>query len=318
MTIRQRWEDPTLGSRSLARSSEIHLIVQPYDDPHPERKAEILQCLVNNASHPSVAKVHVQLECGKLDGFALDVGLKLGEAAVPLEKIVYSFDQPRMMFGSAIKYANESGKIAKGSVVCILNADVYLGASPHWPKLCADGTPQFLTRWEQHPSGDISMNEEFFTHGHSCDAWCFRTPVPDIPQIAEIRVGNQLGCDGFVAGRAIDAGLVPRNDAIKFPVVHLDKCAHRNRVHTSIFSAVDQNVSAEKTLTSSSAGGGAGGAGGGEGGGCRLAQLRVGCTTDEEQKALHLCNFSRQPVDVSERHFATQQQTFGDATWKWA
>lgn len=295
---------PSSSSSKNIPSKEVHIIVQPYDDPHPERKAEILQCLVDNALHPSVSKVHVQLECGKLDEFALDIGLKLGEAQVPLEKMQYSFEQPRMTFGSAIRCANESGTIAKGSAVCILNADIYLGASPHWPKLCADGTPQFLTRWEHHPCGNISMNEEFFTHGHSCDAWCFQTPVPDIPGIADIRVGNQLGCDGFVAGQAIDAGVVPRNDAIKFPVVHIDKCAHRNRVDTSIFSAVDQNVSAEKTLTCGAT--------------SRYAQLRVGCATDEERKVLRLCNFSRQPVDVSERHFATQRQTFGDAMWKWA
>lgn len=286
-------------------SKEIHIIVQPYNDPHPERRAEILDCMRNNGHHPAVTKVHAMLECDAADPFAAQVA-----SCMPRKngKFVPSFGSPRMTFATAIKYANDSKNIPFGATVCIVNADIYMFRSKYWDQLCADGTPQFLTRWEEHPNGDISMNEEFFTHGHSCDAWCFQTPVHSIPEIGNIRVGNQLGCDGFVAGRTIDAGLIPRNDAIKFPFVHLDKCAHRNRVHTSIFSAVDDNASAEKTMTHIEC----------HGAGARLAQLRVGCASDEERQTLSLCDFSRIPVSVLDRHFDAQRNVFGDTTWKWA
>jgi hypothetical protein len=273
--------------------SVLHIIVQPYNDPHPDRHSEIFECLSRNLEHPAVHRVHALLE----------PDTTLPEEISRSDKLVTVQDSKRLTFANAFEYANRCIR-DPSDVVCILNADVYLDSEmvsdvTEWRELCRDNRPRMLTRWEKHPDGRVSINcESGLVQGTCFDAWICPAPVPLMPN-ADFRVGNQLGCDERMVAQFVHANLFPVNDAVRFPVIHLDKCQHRGRNNCSIFIDYDLNKSAEETknydLKASR--------------GC----VRLQVCGEEERKRLRVCDIWRNDLtDRVDEALARQKTFFGE------
>ena len=219
-----------------ARRQRVHVIVQPYRDPHPERDWEIMEALRRNLDHPSVFRVHALCESGVM----------LPEDILGHKKLVVRSPHPRMTFANAIAFAQEN--LQDGDTAVVLNGDIFLGWGD-WELLGVDdGKVRWLTRWEMHPNGTMSITAEMFAAGYSSDAWAFQLPLArGPPEDCDFRVGNQMGCDSAISERFLRRGYALINDAVRFQVVHLDKCAHRERANSCLFSKTE-NKSTEETV----------------------------------------------------------------------
>lgn len=262
--------------------NDVHVVMQPYRDPHPERDWEIMETLRLNLNHPSVCKVHALLE--EQTNLPPDVSTH--------PKLVSPRNQPRLTFENAFDYARNT--FHDGDIVVVVNADIYLG-SGDWQSLGDDGKVNWLSRWDKHPNGTISMLYDTFCRGNSSDAWAFRMPLRrGAPDDCDFRIGNQLGCDGAVAERLLRKGYLLANDALRFQVIHLDKCAHRNRLHTSHYCDT-ANVSSETTMYDHNSVFSKG-----------SASVRVLCDDKARLQRLQLCEIKdRAPVEMSAEIVAT-------------
>lgn len=274
--------------------SKIHIICQPYSDPHPERAAELAEVLQRNLDHPGVEAVHVIIEKNE----AIEDSLPINHP-----KLVLVRDQPRLTFEHAFAYANATLHGAV-DVACVLNADVYLDSEmvpdrAAWTELCRDGRPRMLSRWEMHPNGTVSMNAECtIVEGTSFDAWICPVPIPEMDGL-NFRVGNQLGCDEHMVVKFIDAGLIPINDAVRFPIIHLDKCAHRNRQKCTVYNGGNSSTSKEAETHSDNF--------------AVRGKLRLRCDTHEERARLRACDFWRNDLTHELENLLRRQRViFGD------
>jgi hypothetical protein len=222
---------------ATAVAREFHLVVQFYNDPHPERAEEIGRCLLLNAQNAHITRVHLLLESGtQCPLLALQTNPHV--TVVP--------DQPRLTFASAFKYACDA--LPADAACCVCNADIYLDHGIDWAVEATDGSTQWLTRLEVHPGpipehGEaVGMATRMFVYGNSADTWI--VPVALLrraraagafARCADIRVGNQPGCDIRIAEWLWRVGARPRNEAGRLRTYHVDACAHRGRAACCVF-----------------------------------------------------------------------------------
>lgn len=218
--------------------SALHLVVQPYRDPHPERDAEIMECLRRNLGHADVLRVHALLEHGQC--------LPKDIACHPKLHIVW--EQQRMTFASAFAFVQSlSDRWNNRDVVMIANADVHVDGD-NWSSLCHDGKVHCLSKFEEDKDGNKAMYFETFLNGNSFDAWVFPANLPlGVPPDCDFRVGNELGCDGAIVERILRQGYSVVNDSVTHRLVHIDRCAHRGRETTCTFDQT-KNTSSEDTI----------------------------------------------------------------------
>ncbi len=215
---------------------QFHLVVQPYNDPHPKRAGEIEYCLRMNVANTHISKIHVLLEKGSF----------IPKDCAESTNIVVVENFPRMTFQNAFDYAR--GALPKGSMLCVANSDIYLDQDTDWGKECSNGRTQCLTRFEEHPNGEKTMFFGMYVGGNSADTWIVDIDTAHKVQDCDFRVGNQMGCDSAIAHRFFKAGLLPVNEAGRLKTYHVDACIHRGRYHMCIYEeGSGVNYSREKT-----------------------------------------------------------------------
>jgi hypothetical protein len=225
-----------LPTTAMPSARQFHLVIQPYNDPHPKRAGEIEYCLRMNVANAHISKIHVLLE---KDSF-------IPKDCMESTKVVVVENSPRMTFQNAFGYAKRA--LPKGSMLCVANSDIYLDQDTDWEKECSNGRTQCLTRFEEHPNGDKTMLFGSYVCGNSADTWIVDVDMVHKVQDCDFRVGNQMGCDGAIAHRFVKAGLLPVNEAGRLKTYHVDACIHRNRYNKCVYEeGSGVNHSSEKT-----------------------------------------------------------------------
>lgn len=167
----------------------------------PERAEELELCLRHNAAQPFFKRIVLLCEGQARPSFSHD-------------KFVF-VDMPRRMFyGDFFQYANQ---FHAGSICVVSNTDVMY-----------DNTlTKFLylpsERWQDHLYAITRTNEDGkLQNCGSQDTWVFKAPLKEFDGWNLIL--GIVGCDSFLAQKAIEAGVAVTNPALSV------RCSHRHRV----------------------------------------------------------------------------------------
>jgi hypothetical protein len=248
--------------------------VQPYNDPHPARAAEIEECLRRNAQNPHVTGLHVLLEPGTF----VPQDVERNPRVTVLRNV------PRLTFANAFAYA--TAHLPAEATLAVANSDIYLADDVDWEREATNGQAQCLTRFEVHPDGTAALALAQFVLGCGQDTWILPVAKAHLVQDCDFRVGNCLDCDPVIAERFLRAGLQPLNEACRLRTYTLDRCAHRNRDKWCQFSEGSVNVEATDRALNERQGGRASG----------WVHLRVMRNTHNPGAPVPLCTNARGTV----------------------
>lgn len=188
----------------------IHVIVQSYDEPRPERRAELVECVRRNLDNAQIAAVHDLLEA---------------ETSVPEPirghpKYRRHRIGRRLTYAEAVAYANR--RLA-GEIVCLCNLDIILDPASDWAsagKLAEDGIVLCLSRHEFDGRTVFRDPDLGLATAHSQDAWVFRPPIEIADCDFEL---GMMGCDNAFAERLKRSGHIPLNWPRAFRILHYDR-----------------------------------------------------------------------------------------------
>lgn len=182
------------------------LLVGHYQEPDPARRAELSECLRENARNAHLRELHVLIETEEDPAVLAATHEELRHPKVRL------FPHGRRLTFRAL--FDHARRAAGGHTVIIANADVWcddtLGLLED---LELAGRLLCLSRWEPGPDGPA-----LFEHPFSQDAWVFHAPLPEFPSDFPLGVP---ACDNRLAYEAHAAGLSVENPSRSIRVHHL-------------------------------------------------------------------------------------------------
>jgi hypothetical protein len=167
------------------------------------RNHEFKQCIEKNCSLDVVEKYIIFFE-----NFSNDLLKEEKFSYLNNKKIEIFSISSRPSYKEFIDFSNSN---YKDNVICILNADVYF-----------DETILKLK--------NIDLKNCFYcitrihcilkTHQNpgSHDAWIFKTPLKNFDNDIKMDI---LGCDSYLAQKAIDAGLIVKNPCLSINLIHV-------------------------------------------------------------------------------------------------
>lgn len=183
----------------------LTLLVSLWHCADAGRRAELLECLRNNARHPCIARIVVFAESG--------ARALVDEVAAESIEVIDQEGYPS--FATFFDFANRN---LRGQVVAIANADIFFDESlERLRDHDFDGGVLALTRHNVRPS--VGWNGRVWERNYgSQDAWIFRAPVPPIRN--DLRMG-WFGCDGRLARELQQAGVRVTNPSLDIKAWHL-------------------------------------------------------------------------------------------------
>lgn len=162
-----------------------------FSDPNPRRRDEYLYCLRQNQSRDFVEKIYVFLES---DSDRQDI--------TDTQKLEFITLNRRLEFRDVFDHMRDN--VDDGTVVTIVNLDIYLQDSDAWNKINHEffdvGYPHKAMVHKRHNlDKDMKPYKEQFLwdSGVFCDAWTFRTPLllGFLDEDFDFCVGGAPGCD---------------------------------------------------------------------------------------------------------------------------
>jgi hypothetical protein len=201
----------------------LHVIVQYYNDPNPERQAEIDDCFQRNLSCPWVEEIHNLVEPDTV----------MPEWLVEHPKYVEKRVTKRLSYAQAIDYGNQK---LIGKRICLMNADTFVDAESPWFEVKKVDPKVILcqTRHELSSSGDLVMDPIYFESWgrNTQDAWIWQSPIT-VPN-SDFELGR-LGCDNAIAHRFKSAGYLVVNRGSVLKIGHIDRCRGKTAAQTCQF-----------------------------------------------------------------------------------
>lgn len=199
----------------------LTLLVQYYNDPNPERQAEIDYCFRYNLENPFIKRV---------------VHFNEPKTTVPdwlskHPKFVSVACKDRLTYKQAFEYASK--KLKDNSFVAVMNADIFLTKESPWNEMCAH------MKTEQNVVYALSRHDfdgtrlykdpalQRLAYANAQDAWFFMTPMKFPVADCAFRIGT-MGCDNAIAERFKRSGYLPINSPNKFKIGHYDICRGKN------------------------------------------------------------------------------------------
>ncbi len=177
--------------------TEVHLFINAYVDPNPERNAELVECIKQNIANKSIDKVWLLCDVDYPDKYKGATNL-------------YEFDRPtfRDFFAWANELCNE------GDIAIIANTDVYFDETIAFVHDIQNHECFALSRYDVQYDGSLKP----FHRQDSQDAWIMRTPIKPIEARFTMGVG---GCDNVLAYQLNEAGYKLTNPCSKIRAIHL-------------------------------------------------------------------------------------------------
>lgn len=203
----------------LQQESNVNVLVQYYNDPNPERQAEIDYCFRYNLENPCVHKlVHFN-----------EPGTKVPDWMSNHPKYVSVSSKDRLTYKQVFEYASKTLK--DGSFVVVMNADIFLTKESPWNEMCAhlktDRNVVYALSRHDFDGNRLYKDPALqkMAYANAQDAWFFMTPI----KIADcdFRIGT-MGCDNAIAERFKRSGYLPINSPNKFRIGHYDVCRGKN------------------------------------------------------------------------------------------
>ncbi len=194
-----------------------------YDEQHPQRRAELIQCIKNTI----LAVDRMVLIC---ENTHLPEELKRFQAhtADPhydgLNEYYWVRDRPT--FETLFKIANTYA--VSGDIVIICNTDIF--PEPEAVQLLksmSDSACYALARWDIQQDGSTVLLDRWDTS----DTWVFRAPILEIKG-SDFYMGK-AGCDNAINERIYQAGYTISNPSktIQFNHLHLSGVLNYNSDH---------------------------------------------------------------------------------------
>lgn len=177
-----------------------------YNEKNPERRAELITCIINTCTECSyVDKVYLLAEC---DFPILNPNLEV----VLIGK--------RPTYSDFFEYANSVSK--PGDINIFSNIDIY----PDEKTICHVGSLDqnqcfALARWDKKPDG----SEVLLDRWDAQDVWIFRSPIKKINGNFPMGIP---GCDNRIAYEIKAAGYLVTNPAKTLKFFHLHNVPIRN------------------------------------------------------------------------------------------
>jgi hypothetical protein len=173
----------------------MHVIyINYYSDSNLERRQEYLACLKNNQDLEFVDKIFVFLDQSSDRNDILDC-----------QKLEFIELGRRLEFHDVIGHANKH--LPNGTIVTILNLDIYLENSHTWKNIDQDffqcGTAPKAMVIKRHnitADGTPVKENKYWTLGSFCDGWTFKLPFDSnfVKEDFNFCVGNAPGCDNVM------------------------------------------------------------------------------------------------------------------------
>lgn len=170
----------------------IRLFTSYYNEPSPERKAELDTCLRRNIDHHLIDEVHV-----------------LCEAPCP-ESVVQHTMKARPKFADFFRIANRYA--GPDDITIIANSDIHFDDTLKHLQI-KHHEAYALTRWD-----NIGGRITFMNAVDSQDAWIFRGKIK--PVYADFYMGVP-GCDNRLAYELAKAGYDVKNPSWAIMAIHL-------------------------------------------------------------------------------------------------
>lgn len=170
-----------------------NLYISLYDEPNPERFAELMICLNINIKNKNIDRIIILSEC---------------DLVLDFKKITLIKINKRPTFNDIFDVVNSL--TGEGDINIIANSDIYF---TDLPKLPQRGECFALTRW------NINYGEAtFFNRKDSQDCWLFRNKIK--PMDADFNLGHP-GCDNALAEIISKAGYIISNPSLTLRTYHL-------------------------------------------------------------------------------------------------
>ena len=190
------------------QSLKVKLYCGFYQDPLPERHAENLRCLANNAENDAIDEIWL----------FVDVPDRYRSLETGKIKIVAS-RQPRCTYQDFIEHANSQ---PERFILLMCNTDIYFDQSLKLVKsLDYNRSLYCLGRREVQTDRPAAHTE----HYQSSDVWILQTPVR--PFFSDIQLGL-VGCESSFLGHAQRGGYKLKNIGLDIAAYHLHITQKRN------------------------------------------------------------------------------------------
>ncbi len=181
------------------------LITTYYDEKHPERRKELIDCLIKNIENPVLTEIHVICE-------------NIYPILENTDKINIVIVSIRWDFRKMIEYANS---LNADHVKIISNTDIYFNKTLLLANTINQKEVYCLTRWEFITEDKL----QFYANFKSQDAWIFKGELPE--DIGEYFMGLP-GCDNRFAYELKSKGYKLLNPSFSIQAIHLHLTNLRN------------------------------------------------------------------------------------------
>lgn len=199
------------------------LYINYYSDPNPDRRQEYLTCLKHNQQLKFIDKIFVFLDRPEDKNDIVD-----------FKNLEFVELQRRLEFRDVVDHAAKN--LAAGTIVTILNLDIYLDNSRDWKHIDRDffqvGTAakaMVLKRHNVLANGSTVKENKYWTIGNFCDGWTFKLPFDPgfVKEDLNFCVGNAPGCDNVMM-YLMNIYYHTFSWGSKYVVYHLDICRKIN------------------------------------------------------------------------------------------
>mmetsp|Transcript_49769 Transcript_49769/g.125099 ORF Transcript_49769/g.125099 Transcript_49769/m.125099 type:complete len:356 (-) Transcript_49769:199-1266(-) len=213
---------PPAGPPYVKGTPFLHLVVQYYLDPNPQRRRELNTCFYQNLLNPLVEAVHLLAETQADVKAAQELALRAGAK----DKLVVDLVGRPLNYSDAFTYTNT--KLA-GKVAMVTSADIRIAhgfeeLSPNIPANMVLAPSRYGLPEEKCGYPDRQCDKYQGSH----DTFIFVPPLPvDMARI-NFRT-THVGAENALLYELIQAGNTATNPCLTLILHHMDCLTHRSR-----------------------------------------------------------------------------------------
>jgi hypothetical protein len=200
---------------------KLHLLVDYYKNPYPERASELDFCFLENTNSKEFDHIHVFKSSPLPEGYSL-------------EKTIINEVSTRLAYQYYFDYAKNN--IPKDDIIVLCNSDIFFDESILLVKeLDLSNKVLALTRFCPYHGHWVDDNNNIIPYGNqdrSQDVWIWKNPLDTKDVDFNFNIGT-LGCDNKVAHQFHQAGYQVWNPSYSIICYHKHKERDDDRDHYS-------------------------------------------------------------------------------------